>query len=119
SFAARVREMALAGPAATPQDPDALLADMGRLQTLGRQALTGGVEPGTPAAEALVAELLDDGRATGPGRRRDLADRLATFTDARVERYWQLLGVVNGWPAWQPAVPAVQWWIGTLRAPLP
>lgn len=116
SFAARVREMALAGPAATPQEPDALQVDMGRLQNLGRQALAGGVEPGTPAAEALVAELLDDGRRAAPGRRTALADRLATFTDARVERYWQLLGVLNGWAAWEPAVPAVDWWIAALRA---
>src|SRR5688572_28017147 len=33
SFEARVREMALAGAAATPEDPDALDADMGQMQT--------------------------------------------------------------------------------------
>ena len=90
--------------------------DAGRLQFLGRRALTDGVAPGSPAAEALVAELLDDGRAQDPGRRAALADRLATFTDARVERYWQLLGVLNGWPPFEPSVPAVEWWIAALRA---
>ena len=69
-----------------------------------------------PDAERLVAELLDDGRATDADRRTALADRLAVFTDARVERYWQLLGVLNGWPPFEPAVPAVEWWIGALRA---
>ncbi len=115
SFAARVREMALAGAGATPQDPDPGL-DAGRLQTLGRRALADGVVPGSPAAEALVAELLDDGRPAVPGRRAVLAERLATFTDARVERYWQLLGVLNGWPPFEPAVPAVEWWTAALRA---
>jgi DNA-binding transcriptional MerR regulator len=115
SFAARVREMALAGAGATPQDPDPGL-DAGRLQTLGRRALADGVVPGSPAAEALVAELLDDGRPAVPGRRAALAERLATFTDARVERYWQLLGVLNGWPPFEPAVPAVEWWTAALRA---
>jgi hypothetical protein len=115
SFAARVREMALAGAGATPQDPDPGL-DAGRLQTLGRRALADGVVPGSPAAEALVAELLDDGRPAVPGRRAALAERLTTFTDARVERYWQLLGVLNGWPPFEPAVPAVEWWTAALRA---
>jgi DNA-binding transcriptional MerR regulator len=116
SFEARVREMAVTGAAATPEDPDAIAADMGRMQTLGRQALTDGVVPGSPEAERLVADLLDDGRATAPDRRTALADRLAVFTDARVERYWQLLGVLNGWPPFEPAVPAVEWWIAALRA---
>ena len=114
ALAARVREMALAGAAVTPEQPDALQVDMGRLQTLGRQALAEGASPRSARAEALVAELLDDGRAGVPDHRRLLAERLATFTDARVERYWALLGVLNGWPAWEPSVPAVEWWIAAL-----
>ncbi|MGY1593422.1 MerR family transcriptional regulator [Geodermatophilus sp. SYSU D00708] len=116
AFADRVREMALAGAAATPEDPDASVVDAGRLVALGRDALAAGVVAGTPEAEALVTELLADGRPDSPGRRCELADRLATFTDARVERYWQLLGVLNGWPPFEPSVPAVEWWIGALRA---
>ena len=115
AFAERVREMALAGAMATPEEPDAMQVDMGRLQNLGRLALADQVLPGTAAAEALVAELLDDGRPPVPDRRSRLADRLATFTDARVERYWMLLGVLNGWPTWEPSVPAVNWWITALR----
>lgn len=114
TFAARVRQMALAGAMATPEDPDAMQVDMGRLQTLGRQALADGVPPGSARAQALIAELLEDGRNAAPDRRQVLAQRLATFTDARVERYWTLLGVLNGWPAWEPSTPAVQWWIGAL-----
>jgi DNA-binding transcriptional MerR regulator len=116
AFADRVREMALAGAMATPEDADAMQVDMGRLQNLGRQALAEQVRPGTARAEALVVELLDDGRPLTPERRSMLADRLATFADARVERYWMLLGVLNGWPTWEPSVPAVEWWITALRA---
>ena len=116
SFEARVREMAVTGAAATPKDPDATGLDAGRMQTLGRQALADGVAPGSPEAERLVTELLDDGRDEDPDRRTALADRLATFTDARVERYWQLLGLLNGRPPFEPAVPAVEWWIAALRA---
>jgi len=116
AFADRVREMALAGAMATPEEPDAMQVDMGRLQNLGRQALAEQVQPGSARAEALVTELLDDGHPLTPERRSTLADRLATFADARVERYWMLLGVLNGWPTWEPSVPAVEWWITALRA---
>ncbi|MBV9921057.1 MAG: hypothetical protein JOY78_09450 [Pseudonocardia sp.] len=44
-----------------------------------------------------------------------LADRLAAFTDRRVGRYWQLLGVLNGWPQRAPSVPAFEWLIAVLR----
>ena len=83
------------------------------LQTLGRQALADGTSPGSAGAQALLAELLDD---ASPARRSALADRLATFTDERVERYWALLGVLNGWPPFEPATPAVAWWVTALRA---
>ncbi len=64
SFEARVREMALAGAAVTPQAPNAVEVDAGRMQTLGRQALAHGVAPGSREAERLIAELLDDGSPT-------------------------------------------------------
>ena len=51
----------------------------------------------------------------GPGQVA-LADRLATFTDRRVERYWQLLGVLNGWPERPASIPAFEWVIAALRA---
>ena len=112
AFAGRVREMALAGAGATPEEPDTLGADTGRMVSLGRRALADGVAPGSPGAEALVVEWLGE----DAGDRERLADRLATFTDARVERYWQLLGVLNDWAPFEPSVPAVEWWIAALRA---
>ena len=39
---------------------------------------------------------------------------LATFTDARVERYWQLLAIINGWPARPATVPAWEWVVAAL-----
>ena len=77
-------------------------------------ALAGGVAPDSPAARAVVAEILPAfGPETDRGR---LADRLAAGTDARAERYWQLLAVINGWPPVPATVPAWEWFIAALRA---
>jgi hypothetical protein len=111
SFRSRVREMATTGaasdPTEFPTDPGAVIGQAGA-------AAAAGVEPGTPAAEQVVAQLVP-ADLDGPGRVA-LADRLATFTDRRVERYWQLLGVLNGWPQRAPSVPAFEWLIAALRA---
>jgi DNA-binding transcriptional MerR regulator len=112
SFRACVRAMSTAGaagPAAEEPavDPNAVVEQVGA-------ARAAGVEPGTPAAAEVVAQLVP-ADLDGPGRAA-LADRLATFTDRGVERYWQLLGVLNGWPQRTPSVPAFEWLIAALRS---
>ena len=111
SFRARAREMATEGAQGAaedmPVDPSAVLEHAGA-------ALAEGVEPGTPSARAVLDRLVPaDLDAAG---RAALADRLATFSDRRVERYWQLLGVLNGWPQRPPSVPAFEWLVAALRA---
>jgi DNA-binding transcriptional MerR regulator len=69
--------------------------------------------PESAEAQAIVAELLP---AFGDVGRRELADRIAVGTDARAERYWQLLAIINGWPPVRPAVPKWEWFIAALRA---
>jgi len=59
------------------------------------------VAPGTPAAE-----------------RAAMLGRLETFTDARVERYWQLLAILNDQPVPPSVVPVFEWLIAALRASL-
>jgi len=78
-------------------------------------ALAAGVDPASDAAAPVVDELA---AAFGPAGadRAALAERLAAFTDRRVERYWRLLGVINGWPAVPETVPAWEWLIAGLRA---
>ena len=74
------------------------------------QALADEIAPGSPEGQAVLDRLVPVAE-----RPRVLA-RLETFTDARVERYWQLLGVLNGQPPFPPAVPAFEWLIAALRA---
>ena len=64
--------------------------------------------PDSPEAAGVVERIAPE------GDRAALADQLERFTDARVERYWALLGVVNGWPAWPSQIPAFEWFIAAL-----
>jgi hypothetical protein len=106
-FRARTRQMVVAG-AESPQPP-APLPDLAP----AREALAAGLAPDSPAAREVVDRILDPGLSTG--ERVALADRMAVFTDARVERYWELVGVLNRRPPFPAQVPAVQWLIAALR----
>lgn len=106
-FRARVREMAVAGAASS--GPAAF--DAAPFVEHAGAALDAGVEPDSPAA----AEVLD--RLVPPDvDRAALADSLATFTDRRVERYWRLLGLLNGWAPFPSTVAVFEWTITALRA---
>jgi DNA-binding transcriptional MerR regulator len=111
AFRARAREMAVAGsaenPAPAPADPSAVMEHAGA-------ALAAGVDPASPAGQQVLARIV--GAELDPARRAEIADVLATFSDRRVERYWQLLGVLNGWPERPPTIPAFEWVIEALRA---
>jgi DNA-binding transcriptional MerR regulator len=87
-------------------------------------ALERGVAPGTPEATAVVDELVGlfasaAGRSDGPDYRVELATQLETFSDRRVERYWHLIGVVNGWPSRPSLMPMYEWFIAALSQPTP
>ena len=115
-FRQRARSMALAGQQAAPDGA----ASGGEAQPDYRtftdrisQAMAAGVAPGSTEGQALLDSIVP---ATA-GRAQLLA-QLETFTDARVERYWQLLAILNGQPAPPSVVPAFDWLIAALRANL-
>jgi DNA-binding transcriptional MerR regulator len=81
--------------------------------TRATAALSAGEEPGSPTGQALAAEVTE---AFGMSR-AEAADQIATGTDTRAERYWQLMAAINGWPQWPSQVPAAEWIIAALRAP--
>ena len=119
SFRRRARAMALAGAqtstaqTSTAQtstaNPDyqLVLAHAGR-------ALAEGIAPGSPEGKAVLNRIVPP--RTPPAERAALLQTLETFTDARVERYWQLLAIINGWAPPPSAVPAFEWLIAALRA---
>lgn len=81
-------------------------------------AVRAGVVPDSPEALAVV-ERLEALIPGGGGDRLELAERLETFTDRRVLRYWTLVGIVNGWPdspVTEDSADAWQWYARALRA---
>ncbi|MEA2223674.1 MAG: hypothetical protein QOH83_2050 [Solirubrobacteraceae bacterium] len=84
-------------------------------------ALAAGIDPATDEARPVVDELagvfaqLHD-RSDGPQFRAWLAGTIDAFADPRAERYWTLLGVMNGWPQRPSSTPAWEWFLAGLRA---
>ena len=125
-FRARIRAMSERGAAdrASAADvPDrAAAGDAAQLVTdRGSAALAAGVDPLSAEAGPIVDELAAafaaaHGREDGAEYRAWLAEMLETFTDTRVERYWQLLATINGWPPRAVTVPAWEWFGTALRA---
>jgi DNA-binding transcriptional MerR regulator len=73
-----------------------------------------GVTPESAEGAEVLDRILVSPR--GDQRRADLLAQLEAGTDARAERYWQLLGIINGWPPFPAHVPAFEWMIAALRA---
>jgi DNA-binding transcriptional MerR regulator len=84
-------------------DPDAWTRRVAGAVTLAAELRAAGVGPTDPraaAAVALMAHGLGDllGRRDGPAFRRWLVAQLDAHTDPRAERYWRLVGIVQGRP---------------------
>ena len=73
-----------------------------------------GVAPDSGEAADVLDQIL--GGTPADQRRPQLREQLESGTDARAERYWQLLGIINGWPPFPSHVPAFEWLIAALRA---
>jgi DNA-binding transcriptional MerR regulator len=110
TFAARVREMAVAGASGGAPLP----VEISVIREHAAAALASNIEPASAAADPVVQRIL-------PGElsreaRLQLRQQLEAFNDVRVERYWQLLGALHGRPAFPPTAPACAWFIAALRA---
>ncbi|WP_027942342.1 MerR family transcriptional regulator [Amycolatopsis taiwanensis] len=73
-------------------------------------ALNSGIDPSSPEAAPFVASL------TSRHGSEQLLTWLDIVDDARRERYFELLAVINGWAAPEPSAPALNWLAQALRA---
>ncbi|HEY3501554.1 MAG TPA: MerR family transcriptional regulator [Actinocatenispora sp.] len=118
-FRARIRGMAeghAADPAAVRGGRDARTSPelAGELARRAGAALADGVDPAGPDADAVLDEIVGafagyDGVADTPEYRARMLANIGGGGDERAERYWQLLGTINGWPPVPTAMPAWRW----------
>lgn len=111
-FQERARQMAVAG--ATPGDDVPQSYDPALVLEHAERAVDAGIGPESAEGRAILDLIVDPGSPAADRAR--LADQVETFTDRRVERYWQLVGVLNGRPPFRPRVPDFEWFIAALRA---
>ncbi len=96
-------------------------------------AIAEGTAADSPAAEPVVAEIVaawlpaqaragfrsdgdGDGDGDGAAARRRLLEQLEVAADTRLERYWQLMCVINGSPVRPCMAAAGEWLVTALRA---
>lgn len=87
------------------------------------EARAGGLDPASAEAATALDPLLGEyaaglGKQDGAEFREWFLGMVDVFCDRDAERYWQLLGVINGWPPMKPMVPAWEWAAETVRAHL-
>ncbi len=109
AFRSRAREMAVAG--STGGSAGGARIDPAAVAEHAAPALDSGVDPTSAQAAAVLERIVPAG-----ADRAALVEQIATFSDRRVERYWELLGVLNGWAPWPRTVPAWEWVADALRA---
>ncbi|APB00508.1 MerR family transcriptional regulator [Nocardia seriolae] len=95
---------------------EAVRDDVGR-------ALTEGITPEGPAATAILDRLTARYSETfdkpdDRPLREWILDRLTIANDPRVERYWQLVATINGWPPLPDLSPVFAWFGTALRVRL-
>jgi DNA-binding transcriptional MerR regulator len=110
-FRGRVRAMAVASGGS---DELSVEVDYHAVAEHAGRALADGVDPASAEGRAVLDRLVAP-EVPADARAR-LADELELFADARVERYWQLLAIIQGRLPQPPAVPAYGWLISALRA---
>ncbi|REE95509.1 MerR family transcriptional regulator [Thermomonospora umbrina] len=111
-FRRRVREMAVAGENGGPGTGHAV--DPGLVAEHTGRALAEGIAPDSPEGGRVLDLIVAPD--TPAERRAEILQGLETFTDARVERYWRLVGIINAYPPFPSAVPGFEWLIAALGA---
>jgi len=76
-------------------------------------ALEKGIPPESPGARATLDRIIPVDLPAD--ETASLTDWLGLVAEPRVERYWQLLQLLQGLPPDPPAVPAFQWLLTALR----
>ncbi|HEX2052625.1 MAG TPA: MerR family transcriptional regulator, partial [Actinomycetota bacterium] len=113
-FRERVRGMAQEGARlGDTVDREAGKAFAAKVAEIAGPAVQAGVDPRSHEGAQILGRIVGD---VTPERRAELARTIASFSDRRVERYWHLVGVINGWPPFPSRVPSFEWVVEALEA---
>jgi DNA-binding transcriptional MerR regulator len=117
--AATVQAHAIAGSGQASAEAHRAMAALLRERVAA--ATAAGIEPDSAAARPVADDLVaayarHAGRVNDPEFRSWLLEMLESSSDRRYERYWQLLGIINGWPPQPGVMPAAEWLITALRS---
>ncbi len=88
------------------------------LGELAAGAVSAGIDPASKDALAVIERV--EASMADAGDRTALAERIGAFTDRRVFRYWELVGIINAWPDARRATnagraDAWEWYAHALR----
>ncbi len=101
----------------TPPRPDVVAV----AREYAEAAVRSGINPDSPQADPVIATLTAE-CALAVGRPDDaqlhgwLLHRLEAANNPRKDRYFDLLAVINGWPAPEPLAPLIDWSVQALSA---
>ncbi len=111
-FRQRLRRIALAGASSVTSRYGYELRSL----TLehANQAIAASITPDSVEGRSVLHRIIKPDMPAG--ERSELLRWLETVADARVERYWHLMAVLNGHEPSPSAVPAFSWLIAALRA---
>ncbi|EWM14984.1 MerR-family transcriptional regulator [Kutzneria sp. 744] len=126
SFRAKIRTMAVENARMVSEGTANPLSNawntaMEQALTKVADAMAAGEQPESDAGRRIVLEM-NAAVARELGREGDadfdewLIKLNDTFGDDRAERYWNLLGTINGWPAYPSPKPARDWLTAATRA---
>jgi hypothetical protein len=90
------------------------LLDVGWAQENAGTAVLRGVPPESDEAAQVADRILAP--TAGDQHRSELLAQLEIFTDPRIEHYWQLTAIINGWPPFSSPMPAFEWLLAALHA---
>ncbi|MEV4293230.1 MerR family transcriptional regulator [Microbispora rosea] len=111
-FRQRLRRIALAGASSVASRYGLELRSL-TLQHADR-ATAESIAPDSAEGRSILDRIVKPGL---PSDERDELRRwLETVADARVERYWELIAVLNGREPAPPAMPALSWLLAAMRA---
>ena len=79
-------------------------------------AVLRGCPPDSPEAAQVVNRILEPAPGFHPVGREELIAGLEVTTDPRIDRYWQLTAIINGWPPFPSHMPGSVWLLTALRA---